>query len=55
MVKKIDELKSIPRDPNSAESIEIKIEFWKKMSEQMKRTRKMIEDWQKEDHQNENK
>ena len=49
MVKKLDELKQEPKDPNSPESIKIKEEFWKKMSTHLEHTKNMIEGWIKED------
>ena len=55
MVKKLDELINPPKDPNSAESIQIKTEFWKKMSDHLEHTKKMIKEWQEEDRRNANK
>jgi hypothetical protein len=55
MVKKLDELKQEPRDPDSLESIKIKDEFWKKMSEHLEHTKNMIEGWVEEARKNETK
>jgi hypothetical protein len=53
MPEKIDELKHGHRTPNSAESIKIKEEFWKKMSDHLENTKNMIKKWAEEDKQNE--
>jgi len=53
MVKKLDELKQEPKDPDSPESLEIKKAFWEKMAKHLSHTKKMVAEWEEEDRQNE--
>lgn len=53
MDEKLDELQQTPRDPTTPESIKIKEEFWKKMSENLKHMKEMVEGWIEEDKKNE--
>jgi hypothetical protein len=50
--KKLDELTSVPRDPNTPESIEIKKEFWRKMSENFDKLGRRLREWEEEDSRN---
>jgi hypothetical protein len=53
MVKKLDELKQEPKDPNSPESQAFLKELHMRSLERQARMKKMIADWQEEDKQNE--
>lgn len=49
MIKKLDELKQEPKDPNSAESQAFLRDLQQKIRAHSQKMKKMIEEWQEED------